>query len=418
VAFVKQRLVAGVGNKLYELAVTTGAPTLGATQLRYTHPNAGWTWTSITEGPAAVYAAGYAGSNSAVLKLTLDTSGNVPTLTSATVIDGIPTGERVYSLCAYLGKYLAIGTSKGVRIGEIDSSGSLAFGSVLFETANASSPVLGVVGYGDHIYATATNLIDGSSGLYCIDLTTDVTGQLDFAYATDLQAHVTGSVTSVALVGTSGRKVFGITNSGAYLEHATDLETSGYLRTGWLRFHTLEPKLFKYLKLRASAVTGGLGATVIMPDETSSSVVTYTDLPASELEETSLVGGVGTPVERVALSFTFTRSASDATKGPVFTGYQVKALPAGLRPRTIQLPVMVFDRENRANTNINSPSFPRLRALEALEDRGDEVLYQDFVNGESRLVVIDRIQAVQMGSSQTRTSNSGFVVMVTLRTVA
>jgi hypothetical protein len=57
IQWAKQRLVAGIAASVYEL--TGSGPTL-PTPL-YTHPNADWTWTSITEGPSAIYFAGYAG---------------------------------------------------------------------------------------------------------------------------------------------------------------------------------------------------------------------------------------------------------------------------------------------------------------------------------------------------------------------
>jgi hypothetical protein len=413
--WVKQRLVAGVANKLYELADLTGAPTLPTA--RYTHPNTAWVWTAITEGPAAVYASGYAGTNSAIVKLALDASGNVPTLTSATVVDGIPAGEQVFSMYSYLGKYLAIGTSKGVRVAQLDASGFFSFGPLIFKTASASSPVTGMVGYGDFLWATYSNGIDTKSGLVRIDLGNPIDGQLQFAYATDLQSHVSGTVSSVALVGTSGRLVFGINTVGAYVEHATDLEPTGYLTTGYVRYHTLEPKLFKYIKVRAESVAGTINVAVVTPDGTATSVITYSDLTVGGLDEASLVGVVGTPTERIALTFTITRSPLDPSAGPVFTGYQLKALPAGVRPRNIVLPLMCFDKEERDDVKVNSPSFPRLLALEAMEQAGDEVLYQDFANGESRLVIVDKVDALQTASSQIRNSSSGFLIVVTLRTV-
>ncbi len=55
--YPKQRLVAGIGNAIYELI--TGGPTL-PTPL-YTHPSSSWKWTGITEGPTAIYASGYNG---------------------------------------------------------------------------------------------------------------------------------------------------------------------------------------------------------------------------------------------------------------------------------------------------------------------------------------------------------------------
>ncbi len=44
--------------------------------------------------------------------------------------------------------------------------------------------------------------------------------------------------------------------------------------------------------------------------------------------------------------FTLTRSTTDISKGPLFTGYQIKALPAIPRQRLIQYPLSCFDHES------------------------------------------------------------------------
>jgi hypothetical protein len=58
IGWVKQRLVAGIGNKIYELV--GGTPPTLPTEL-YEHPSTSWRWTAVAEAPQAIYAAGYAG---------------------------------------------------------------------------------------------------------------------------------------------------------------------------------------------------------------------------------------------------------------------------------------------------------------------------------------------------------------------
>ena len=115
-AWVKQRLVAGIGTSIYELTGALGTTTLpGAI---YTHPNTGWEWTSISEGGSAIYAAGYAGGNGAIYKFTLSTAGVMPTLTSGIIAAQLPIGEYPLKIESYLG-YLVIGTNKSVRVASI-----------------------------------------------------------------------------------------------------------------------------------------------------------------------------------------------------------------------------------------------------------------------------------------------------------
>lgn len=161
--WAKQRLVACVGRAIYEL--TAAGPAL-PTAL-YTHPSTGWTWTSITEGSPAIFAAGYAGGESAIYKFALSSAGAMPTLTSGVIACRLPTGERVHSIEAYLGNLIAIGTNKGVRIGVIATNGDIDYGPLVVES---TQPVYDLVGKGRFIYATCTNQIDGKSGLWRIDL--------------------------------------------------------------------------------------------------------------------------------------------------------------------------------------------------------------------------------------------------------
>jgi hypothetical protein len=110
-AWVKQRLVACIGESVYELTNAKGSSHTLPTPV-YTHPNADWNWTSISESGSAIYAAGYAGGNSAIYKFTLSTAGVMPTLTSGVIAAQLPIGEVVNKIEYYLG-YLMIGTNKG-----------------------------------------------------------------------------------------------------------------------------------------------------------------------------------------------------------------------------------------------------------------------------------------------------------------
>ena len=135
--WVKQRLVVGVNNGLYQI---TGTGTSFPNAV-YTHPNTAWQWTDIDEAGPAIYASGYAGSNSAIYKFVLDTQGAMPTLTSGIIAAQLPMGEVVYSMYSHLGTYLCIGTNKGVRIATVDqNSGNLTYGPLL---VNTTQPVRG-----------------------------------------------------------------------------------------------------------------------------------------------------------------------------------------------------------------------------------------------------------------------------------
>ncbi len=118
IRYVKQRLILAKGNILYELnANATGSAAL-PTAL-YTHPNANWVWSSIAEGPQAIYVSGYDpnGTSSSVFKIGLNEGTanalGFPTLLTPTVIIDMPSGERINDFEVYLGTYAVLAPTSG-----------------------------------------------------------------------------------------------------------------------------------------------------------------------------------------------------------------------------------------------------------------------------------------------------------------
>jgi hypothetical protein len=175
--YTKERIVAAINNKIYEIAPTaTALPTAV-----YTHPSTTHVWSSITSSGPAIYVAGWNGLISTIVKFTLSTAGVMPTLTTAITAAEMPIGEQVYKIKYYLG-YLIIGTSKGVRIATVsDQDGSITYGQLIFET---TQPVFDFAVRDKFIWC-ASGTTDGFSGLIRIDLSAEI-GPLVFAYANDL----------------------------------------------------------------------------------------------------------------------------------------------------------------------------------------------------------------------------------------
>lgn len=417
--WVKGRLMAGIGASMYEL--TTGGPALPAA--KFTHLNAGWTWTCIAEGTNAIYAAGNAGAQGAIYKFVLDSSGSVPTLASGGIQTAqLPLGETINCLTTYLGTFVGIGTSRGFRVGEIDSNGDISYGPLLIKV---SGGVRSVAAYDRFFFAGATNAIDGSSGLYRVDL-----GQViqdsgatapSFACATDLQAHVTGTVSSVTNFGTSDRMVFAVVGQGSYLESASALEPTAYFTTGKVRFSTLEPKLFKVLSVRTPAsLMGSLSASITDPGGSTTSILTISQGGTATITDV-LLAAPSTAVEWVQLRLDFTRSGTDATQGPVVNGWTLKALPGSVRQRVFEVPLLDFDFETDQTgqqLGYEGRAGQRLDAFTAIAQKGDAVSFQDLASGESVLVLIDAYKYEQRASPGPNRTNLGGVLYVQLRTIA
>jgi hypothetical protein len=415
--WVKQRLVACIGAAVYELTNAKGTThSLPATPT-YTHPNADWTWSSISEGGSAIYAAGYAGGNSAIYKFVLSTAGVMPTLTSGIVAAQLPIGEIVYKIESYLG-YLMIGTNKGMRVASIsDTTGDLSYGPLIFEDTN------GVYDFAFRDkYVWATGTIGTSPGLYRIDLGTEIES-LRFAYAKDAYlSGATGYATSVDFIGNTNQLAFTTSGSnGIAIQSTTTLATTGSITTGKIRFSTLEPKNYKRLIGRGTFTSGDFTlsslATETSGNETQYDHITY-NIGVDAVEVTTSQPEIAQ--EFLAYKFTLSRDTTDTTAGPTFKGYQAKATIASPRNRVIRFPVYCFDIEtDRFNTVVGfeGRAFERIQLLEEIEKTGDVLTWQDLTTGESRQAVIEQVTFTRMTPPDKRFDGFGGIIEITVRTV-
>jgi hypothetical protein len=417
IRYVKQRLIVAIGPAIYELNPNASASTALPTAL-YTHPNSSWVWSSISEGPQAIYISGYDpnGTSSSVFKIILDpttpNSLGFPTLETPTVIIDLPTGERINDFDVYLGTYAILATSAGFRVGVSDATGDIQYGPLLFRDAACTA-----IAFKDS-YAYIATLVDGEAGIVRADLsTTVVANALYFPWAWDLVAAGTAATASqVAFFGNSDRLAFS-TGNNVWAESTTSLVASGYLRTGYIRYNTLETKIYKLLQARIDTSNGGLAIESIDSRDTSYNIGTFSQgTPVPEIN----VNYPTTSQEYLGFKFTMSRSSTDVTKGPLFTGYQLKSLPAVPRQRLIQYPVFCYDHESDKFNNevgYEGSAYERMSQLEAVENLGDTIRVQDFRTGESYLGIIEEMDFINKTPEDKRFSGFGGTLLITIRTV-
>lgn len=409
--WVKQRLFAGIGASLYQLI--TGGPTLPAAT--YTHPNSNWTWTGIAEGPTAIYASGFSGTTSAIYKISLNGDGTLPTLTSAVTAADFPDEEHVTSIGTYLGRYIMIGTNKGIRVGVIDTAGNISYGGLTYEQT-ANNHITGFAFEDSYAYATVTSNIDGKSGLVRIDLSAPISDGL-YPWANDLATASTGQCNNVAFIGETGRLAFTVEGSGLYFEHPTQRVESGYLDTGAIRYNTMEKKHFKLIKVRLiSPFQGTVALSTISKDGSVASIITIGSEASADQDFTT---NIQQPQEQLAFRFTLGRSVSDASKGGGIVGYQVKSLPANKRTRSIAIPLMCYDFEQDRNNIIvgwDGRAWSRLSALEEIEANGNTVTIQDFTTGEQVEALIEKVTFDRISPPDRRFQGFGGIIYVQVRT--
>jgi hypothetical protein len=411
--FTKERIVACINNKVYEISTTaTALPTAV-----YTHPVDDFTYTSITSSGAAIYVTGFSGTQSNIQKFTLASNGTMPTLTSAITAAEMPSGERIYKIAYYLG-YMLIGTTKGIRVAAVSDDGSLAYGPLIWEN---NQPVYDFA-FRDK-FAWAATGVEDEPGTIRIDLSTQIS-PLVFPYAYDTYASTgdtTRETTACAFINGTDRLAFTTnytsSNGAVYIESASRLVASGYIQTGFVRYNTLEGKIFKLLTPRIDTTDGGLDIASIAYDNT--------EYPIGSFSQESTVQEIGIPYpqgaqEYMGFKFTLTRSTTDNTLGPLFTGYQLKALPAVPRQRLIQYPLFCFDHESDkfgVEVGYEGSAWDRMQQLEAVENAGDTIRVEDFRTGESYIGLIEEMDFINKTPQDKKFSGFGGLLVVTVRSV-
>ena len=412
--YTKERIIMAVNDSVYEFPTNQSSMPTAV----YTHRDPDHIFTSITSSGTAIYVSGYSGIQSNVYKFTLTTAGAMPTLTSAITAAELPVGEVIYKIYYYLG-YMAIGTSLGLRIAQVsDTDGSIAYGPLLFES---EQPVYDVAGFDKYLWCT-TN-VDGNPGVTRVDLGTQIGSNLIFAYAWDLyDSTKTGFLTTAcAFLGDTNRLAFCTADNGAedgsiYLESADVLVPSAELRTGYIRYNTLEHKIFKLMTPRFNTANGGLSIVSIDQNDVEYNLGSYDQ--GSFIDEVGISYPQGAQ-QFLGFKFTFTRSTTDNTQGPIFTGYQVNTLPSIPRQRLIQYPIFMYDYEmDKFNnpTGYDGYAFNRLSTMQSIEDIGDLVRVEDFRTGESYLGLIEEMDFINKTPTDKRYSGFGGLLLVTIRT--
>jgi hypothetical protein len=412
--YTKERIVMCVNDKVYEFSTTASSMPTAV----YSHNDLDHIFTSITSSGAAIYVSGYSGIQSNIYKFTLSTAGAMPTLTSAITAAELPVGEIVFKISYYLGN-MSIGTSKGMRVADVNATdGSITYGALVFES---TQPVYDFAFRDRYIWAASG--VDGQAGVTRVDMGQPL-GNLQFPYAYDLYdpADTLGHYTTAsAFLGDTNRLAFCNAGNGSdgtiYLQSESELIAEGTLRTGYVRYNTLELKIFKLMQARIDTTNGGLYIDSVDYADNYFRIGTFA--------QESLVPEINinypqASQEYLGFQFTLTRSTTDTSKGPLFTGYQIKALPAIPRQRLIQYPLSCFDHESDhfgVEVGYEGSAYVRMSQLESIENVGDTIRVEDFRTGESYIGLIEELDFRNATPSDKRFSGYGGLLLVTIRTV-
>jgi hypothetical protein len=372
----------------------------------------GWRWSDIAEGRGAIYVSGYAGDKSAIFRIQPDNTG---ALGAAVSVADIPRGEVVHAIFGYLGTFLAIGTSRGVRIAAIADDATIVYGPLIFTTTD---PVTCFAARDSYIWAGVKAGVSGASGTYRIYL-----GSLlddgSYPYATDISAvGTTGAVNSLGVFPSTAQIFMGISASGVWLQHATDLVDEGTITTGIVNWGTLEKKAWKRVRVETSTLQGNV-EVYADSNEGRTQIATLTQ-GNSYNADFGLESAYASTQVNGQITFVLYKSTTNNTTGGVLKGYAIKAIPSPSRSRLIQLPLMCYDFEaDRRNMKFGVKGGARFRlsALEQIESMGATVLVQDFNSQENFDASIEEISFSRFTPSSSNEDNFGGIITITMRTV-
>lgn len=402
----KHRLWIIGGRKLWQPNLSLSGGT--AQNPIFTHPNQGWTYTCMAEGPSAMYFGGHDGYASTIQAITLDAGGGLPTLSGATVTAALPDGELVLELAVLAGQYVGIGTNRGFRVGIADAqNGSITYGPIIFSgTVSAISTI-------DKFFLVG---LLNSEIVRKVDTSVEL-ADLVFAYANNVEALYATTVTSIA--NASGTVAFTSANGEVWTE-TTNKVDSGWLQSGRIRYRTTEPKSYKFLNIELEPLNGSISADLILEGGSTLPLGSITQ----QGEIYSDAFGISAPPMRyVSVKLSLTRKTTDATKGPVINSYLLRAMPAMTPNRRIVLPLLCYDREaGKSGQRYGGEGYARdrLLAIHLLEDNTETITYQTFAEAGAPgvLVTIESARFVQTHPPDpTGREGAGGILILQLKTV-
>jgi hypothetical protein len=377
-AYVRGRLmVAGQGTdkrKIWNITTPAGSTANNPAAL-YTHPNTNWTWVGFAAGQTHIYAAGYAGNTSIIYKTQIQADGTA--LEIPTAAAELPLGEIVQSIYGYLG-YIILGTATGFRFCSTDTDGNLTVGP-LVETGAAVGAMAGI---GKYVYFAWSNFDSTSTGIGRMDISVFISTNQP-AYASDLMATTQGTVQAIHEF--QNKPLFTVSGVGVYTPHATNLVTSGYLRSGIYRWGVPDAKFIPKLDIRCLPLSGSVTMSVASDGGDFYDFATLSTLNVKE----KTFDGLEDKIFEAEIKVTLTRAAS-ATTGPTLTRWMARAYAAPLRSQIFSVPLIMHHKLSINGREYWQDVDAELAYLRDLVETPRVVTYQE--NEETFAVVVENVQ--------------------------
>lgn len=369
--YVKGRLMASLSNAVYNF--TSGG---GPGSALFTHANTGFSWVGFAGGQNHIYMGGVAGNQSLIYRTTI--KADATSLDTPIVALELPAGEVITGLDSYL-NYVLIGTTSGLRVATSDTDGNLVSGPLI----DIGGSVTSFTGEGRFVWFNWTNFDATSTGLGRLDLGVFISTNQP-AYASDLMVTAQGAVSSVNTI--NSRPVFVVVGTGVYVEHATDLVSSGYFESGIYRWGVPDAKFIPKWDIRCRPLNGSITVAVASDGGDYHSFQAYTLTDGKE----KTIAGLEDRVFEVEAKITLGRSATDNTVSPELTRWMGRAYAAPLRSQIFSVPLIMHHKLNIRGREYFQDVDKEMAFLRDLVDTPRIVSYQE--NETVYSVIVENVQ--------------------------
>jgi hypothetical protein len=200
-----------------------------------------------------------------------------------------------------------------------------------------------------------------------------------------------------------------------HIQSETLKRNTGWLKTGKIRYGTIEPKFFRYINVQCTTGQGD-NITVYTINKTgqeNSLAVLSEGLSNQDV----FINTPSTKQEFMAFKFVF-NNVTDDQDLPVMEAYQIKALPAARRQRMYQFPLSCYDTEMdrfSAVFGYKGRAMEYIQRLEAIEETGKFVNVTDYRTGEQFQGVIEEVRFTNESSPDKDNNGFGGLLLVTVR---
>lgn len=390
IAFVRGRLLVAEGSNLYNIT-DLSSPTAPSVLEEPIYPD--FVWDCFGETESVIFAAGHAGDQSLVYRITIQEDGT--SLTAPLVAGQLPDGEFVRAIKSYLG-VVVLATTEGIRLATF-SGDSLQVGQLV----HAVGDVWSLEPRGNFVYY-------GSNGdIYVLDLARFIDNE-DAVLVPSHSQHIT-KVSDQAVVSVfacpSGASMFtcddydilwlqqtgGATDVGGLFEIDRDLHpVEGTLITSEVIFGMNDTKHYLFLDVIASITNADdMILMSVIDDEGKESSAGY--IEANDEKKTVYINESADTL-RVKFKFRSGDTVNGSTT-PVLVRWVLRALPVPNRTEQIQLPL---DLRARSQGMAGSSGLEMRDVMDAYNElralvvSGEPIVYTEF--GTNYLASLENLQ--------------------------